>query len=150
MSAIVEKLYEKYAWIIFFGYGFLAVIAALIILLGTPVNPPSPEGMTGLTLAEMGARIPGLLGFISSISTQLGNFMLGYGVLIMGVAAIPYRKGEKWAWYTFWILLVNVCIQLANSRGGYLWQLDFAFIFVVLAGLFMPYRKFFLKQRVTP
>ena len=101
--------------------------------------------MTGLTLDEMGTRIPGILGYISSISTQLGNFMLALGVLIMAIAAVPYRRGEKWAWYTFWILLVNLGIQLANSRGGFLWQLDLAFIFVVLAGLLMPYRKFFPK-----
>jgi len=145
MATKVEKAYEKYAWIIFFVYGFLAVIAAASILPGTPPNPPSPQGMTGLTLDEMGTRIPGILGYISSISTQLGNFMLALGVLIMAIAAVPYRKGEKWAWYTFCILLVNVGIQLANSRGGFLWQLDLAFIFIVLAGLLMPYRKFFPK-----
>jgi hypothetical protein len=63
----------------------------------------------------------------------------------MGIAAMPYRKGEKWAWYIFWILPVNLVIQLVNSRGGFAWQLDVAFLVVVLAGLFMPYRKIFPK-----
>ena len=145
-----EKAYEKYAWIIIFVFGLLSVIAAPISLLGNVPNPPSPEGMTGLTLDQMEARIPGLHGFVSSISRQLGNFMLAMGVLMIGVAAVPFRKGEKWAWYTCWILPVLLVIQLANSQGGFGWQADAGSLVVVLAGLFLPYRKFFPKQRVAP
>lgn len=74
--------------------------------------------------------------------------MLAMGVLIMGIAAVPFRRGEKWAWYIFWILPVLLVILLANSfistpGGEFLWQLDLAFMFVILAGLFLPYRKLF-------
>ena len=150
MSTAAEKSYQKYAWIILFIFGMLWLIAAPINLLGTPPNPPSPEGTTGLTLDQMEARIPGLHGYISSISRQLGNFMLAMGVLLMGVAAVPYRKGEKWAWYTCWILPVLLVIQLANSQGGFGWQADAGSLVVVLAGLFLPYRKFFPKQPAAP
>lgn len=146
MDTKVEKGYEKYAWVIIFIFGFLAVITAPIILSGRPPNPPSPEGMTGLTLEEIDTRIPGMNSYIASISRQLGNFMLAMGVLLMGIAAVPYRKGEKWAWYTCWILPVLLLIQLANSRGGFGWQADLVSLLVALAGLFMPYRKFFPKQ----
>ena len=145
MNTSVEKRYEKYAWIIFFVFGLLSVITAPILFTGNPPNPPSPEGMTGLTLEEMNARIPGMRGFLGSISVQLGNFMLAMGVLLMGIAAVPYRKGERWAWYTCWIIPVLLVIQLVNSRGGHGWQEDFAFIFIALAGLFMPFRKFVPK-----
>ena len=149
MSTSTEKWYVKYTWIIFFAVGLLNVMAAPINLHGNPPNPPSPEAMTGLTLAEMGAQIPGLLGYISSISVQLGNFLLLTGVLIMGIAAMPFKKGERWAWYVFWILPVFVLIQLGNSRGGFLWQADAAFLVVILAGLLLSYRKFFTKERET-
>ena len=146
MDTRVEKRYEKYAWIIIFIFGLLSVMTAPINLSGRPPDPPSPEGTTGLTLPEIGTRIPGILGYISSISTQLGNFMLAMGVLLMGIAAVPYRKGEKWAWYTCWILPVLLVIQLANSRGGFGWQADLVSLLLALAGLFLPYRKFFPKQ----
>ena len=146
MSTTVEKRYVKYAWIIFFVFGFLSVITAPILFTGHPPNPPSPEGMTGLTLEEMDARIPGLRAFLGSISVQLGNFMLAMGVFLMGIAAVPYRKGEKWAWYTCWSLPVLLVIQLANSRGGFGWQADLVSLLLALAGLIMPYRKFFPKQ----
>ena len=150
MGISTEKWYVKYAWIIFFVFGLLTVIAAPINLLGTPPNPPLPEGTTGLTLAEMATRIPGILSYISGISVQIGNFLLTMGVLLMGIAAVPYRKGEKWAWYTCWIIPVFIVIQLANSRGGFLWQADAVFLVVAVAGLFLPYRKFFPKKQDAP
>ena len=122
------------------------MVSSPIGLLGIPPNPPSPESTSGLTLDQIATRIPGILNYVSGIARQLGNFMLAMGVLIMGIAPVPFRKGEKWAWYISWIIPVLLVIQLANSEGGYLWQLDFAFIFVVLAGLFLPYRKFFPKK----
>jgi hypothetical protein len=138
-----EKWYAKYAWIVIFIFGLLTLIAAPINLLGTPPNPPSPEAMTGLSLSEMNAKIPGILNYISSISRQLGNFLLAVGVLLMGIAAVPYRKGEKWAWYICWILPVLLIIQLINSRGGLGWQADLIFLVVILGSLLLPYRKFF-------
>jgi len=102
-------------------------------------------------LDEIASRVPGILVYIGGIARQLGNFMLATGVLLAGIAAVPYRRGEKWAWYISWIFPVVLIIQIANSlsTGGYLVELDFAFLFVALAGLFMPYRKFFPK-RVAP
>ena len=142
-----EKSYEKYAWIILFVVGLLAAFSSPIGLLGNPPNPPSPEGTTGLSLDQIALRVPGMMAYIGSITRQLGNFMLAFGVMTMGVAAVPYRKGEKWSWYLSWIVPVLVVIQLVNSNGGYLWQLDLAFLFLVLAGLFLPYRKFFPKSK---
>lgn len=146
-----EKAYEKHAWIIFFVLGFLAAFASRSQLLGMSPNPPSPEVTTGLTMDQIATRIPGIVDYIGSIDRQLGNFMLATGVLVIAIAAVPYRRGEKWAWYTCWTIPILVVIQLANSflstpGGGLGWQLDFAFIFVALVALLMPYRKFFAKK----
>src|SRR2546425_1997503 len=56
----------------------------------------------------------GMMAYISSIARQLGNFMLAMGVMIMGIAAVPYRRGEKWARYISWILPIVIIIQLIN------------------------------------
>ena len=148
MSRVVpDKVYQKYAWLILFVVGLLTVLSSPIGLLGNPPNPPSAEGTTGLSLDQIASRVPGIMDYIGSISRQLGNFMLGFGVLTTAIAAVPYRKGEKWSWYASWVLPVFVLIQLVNSNWGYLWQLDFAFMFLVLAGLVLPYRKFFPKKQ---
>jgi len=150
-GSVREKAYQKYAWVIFFVLGIGAAISSPSGFTGTPPNPPSPEGTTGLTLDQIVARIPGMMGYISSIARQLGNFMLAVGLLTIGIAAVPFRRGERWAWYSLWTWLLLDAIQLVNSflttpGGGYLWQLDLAFISIILAGLFLPYRKFFPKK----
>lgn len=152
MDTRIVKGYEKHTWFILFIFGFLMVIASPINLRGAPPNPPSPESMTGLTLDEISARVPGITGYISGISRQLGNFMLLAGALMMGIAANPYRRGEKWAWYVSWILPVSLIIQIINSlaTGGFLWEVDLASLLVILAGLLLPYRKFFPKNQIVP
>ena len=148
----MEKGYEKHAWIIIFVFGLLAAISSRGQLLGMSPNPPSAEVTTGLTLDQIAARTPGILDYVASIDRQLGNFMLATGVLVTAIAAVPYRRGDRWAWYTCWIIPILIVIQLANSflstpGGGLGWQLDLAFIFVILASLFLPYRKFFPKKQ---
>lgn len=142
-----EKSYQKYAWLIFFALGIGALIAAPIQLLGNPPGPPSPERTTGLTLDEIAERVPGMSRYIASTSRQLGNFMLAFGGLLVAIAAVPFRKGERWAWYTVWVVPLLLFIQFINSGRG--WQFDLALVPVTLAGLLLPYRKFFpRKQKV--
>jgi hypothetical protein len=125
----------KRAWLIFFILGVGTVLAAPINLIGRPPDPPSPEATTGLTLEDLYARTPGLADFIPSISRQLGNFMLAAGVLLAAIAAGPFRRGERWAWTTMWIVPVMLAIQFANSRFGRGWQFDGVLIPVTISAL---------------
>jgi uncharacterized membrane protein HdeD (DUF308 family) len=138
-----ERWWERHAWWIFFLLGVLTVISAPIGLAGVPPNPPSPEATTGLSLDQMAQRIPGFHAYITSIARQLGNFMLASGVLMTLVAAFPYRKGERWAWFAAWTMPVLLAIQLANSHGGLGWQADAALIPITVAALLLSFRHFF-------
>lgn len=146
-----ERAYQKHAWIIFFVFGVAASIAGLTIVAGVfQVDPPSAERTTGLTLGQIAARVPGMDAYVSGLARQLGNFMIAMGVLLTSIAAVPFRRGERWAWYACLSLPVLVAIQLTNSfaiydftSGGFGWQLDLASLVVVLAALLASYRTFF-------
>lgn len=137
--------FQKHAWLIFFVMGVGALLGAPILLLGNPPDPPSPATVTGLTKNELAERIPGLPRYISSISRQLGNFILAFGVLLVAIAAVPFRKAERWAWYALWVVPVMLLIQFINSDFGLGWWLDLGLVPVTLAGLLLPYRRFFPK-----
>ena len=139
----------RHAWLLFFILGVVAVIGAPFLLLGNPPDPPSPEGFTGLSSEEIAATIPGMSGYINSISTQLGNFMLAMGVLMAAIAIGPFRRGEKWAWYAFWVIPLMLLIQFLNSRGGHGWQFDLGLVIATIAGLLWPFRLFFPKKSVS-
>jgi hypothetical protein len=148
-----ERAYRKHAWIVFFVFGVAASIAGLMILAGAvQVDPPSAERTTGLTLGQIVARVPGMDAYVSGLTRQLGNFMIAMGVLLSSIAAIPFRRGERWAWYACLSLPVLVAVQLTNSfaihhftSGGFGWQLDLASLVVVLAALLGSYRTFFAR-----
>lgn len=140
---------SKTAWLLFFALGALSVVAAPIQLLGNPPDPPSPQGFTGLSSEEIAARIPGMRGYTSSIARQLGNFMLATGLLWMAIAAMPFRKGERWAWWAMWTAPLAILVQLLNSRGGSGWQVDLVFVLGTTAGLIWPFRRFFPKRPVA-
>ncbi len=146
ISAVGDANTGRRAWLLFFVLGVLAAVAAPFLLLGNAPDPPSPEGFTGLTAAEIAARIPGMPGYVSSISTQLGNFMLTSGVLMAAIAIGPFRRAERWAWYVFWVVPLMLLIQFLNSRGGLGWQFDLGLFFVMIAGLLWPFRLFFPKK----
>ena len=157
MGTGVEKAREKYAWIVFLVLGLAAAVGGIpIVVAGLPVNPPSAEGLTGLTLDQIAVQVPGMDAYVSGLARQLGNFMVAMGVLLMAIAAVPFRRGERWAWYACWIMPVLVIVQLTNSfaiydfaSGGFLWQLDVAALLFVLAGLLLPYRKFFPRSQAA-
>jgi hypothetical protein len=149
-GSIVRAWIEDHVWVMFFVLGVGALAAAPIQLLGRPPDPPSPERMTGLTLDEIAGRVPGIAGYVASISRQLGNFMLVSGALMAAIAAIPFRKGERWAWYSLWVAPLLLTIQFLNSSFGSGWWADLGLIPVTIAGLLVSYRRSLHEGRDRP
>ncbi len=136
-----EKAYEKYAWIIFFALGILFLAEGL----GYTIARPPLEGfsnVTGLNLSQFEASYPKVVFFfVHMINAWALGGIIG-PVLLMAVSFKSYRKGEKWAWYAFWIVPAFI---LANA----LWFSDLVtrtdpvitalvFLLIPLLGLFLP------------
>jgi len=75
-----------------------------------------------------------------SIMGALGITWAGFNILALILALIPFRRGERWAWYTLWMLplLWLSLFALAPDLRLYL-----ALAIVTAAGLILPYRRFF-------
>jgi hypothetical protein len=119
-----ERMYEKYAWIIFFAIGVLSAFFSVSLLSGV--------GDFGKEAAVVG---------------------LGFAIFTMAIAATSYRKGEKWAWYAFLYLplqfLSFVFIDVNDTRKVSFVLVPAIFLILSLAGLFLPYRKFFPKRQTA-
>jgi hypothetical protein len=73
----------------------------------------------------------------------LGLFAIGFGLFTASLAAIPYRAGVRWGWYTLWYIPVFLlCVMLFTPLG-----LSLSPVFMLsLAGLLFSYHRFFSNK----
>ncbi len=125
VAARAEKGYEKHAWIIFFVIGAFHVIAGIV-----------------RSITDVGDDAK-----IASMSTVF------WAIFVVTVAAVPYKRGERWSWYLLWALPVRfgvfgAFIFLFSSGAGNTADAGFFSFWTLLSllALIMPYRKFFPRK----
>jgi len=74
----------------------MAVLFGLMNLFLVPVE----EGLLGVTVSEIRAFNPNVMDQITHLYQFTGLYLLATGLSSVVIALIPYRWGEKWAWYT--------------------------------------------------
>ena len=118
-----EKAYEKYGWVILALSAIFGIVAAVLTTL-----PPLSWFTDPLFVSAY------------SIMGALGVTWVGFNVFALVLTVIPYRRAERWAWYTLWMLplLWLSLFALAPDLRLYL-----ALAIVTAAGLILPYRRFF-------
>src|SRR5215207_8782456 len=98
---IPENRVPRASWII------LAVVAALTILSGlyvglTPVG--SQTELSGRTWEQFAAADPEVARIYSMDLVLLGMALTAFAILGTILTLIPYRRGERWAWFALWLI----------------------------------------------
>ena len=146
----MERVYEKYGWVIYIGLGVLWLVVGLSQLF----NPDSilendAQLVTGMSLSELEASSPVATELVRWLYGAIGNLKTSWSFLVLAITLTGYRRGEKWAWYTLWlvpILLVSSGIFNSIFLGDVNNMLEWIPITSIsLVGLLLPYRKFFPK-----
>jgi len=105
--------WRRFAWIsiVVSDAGFLlwGAMAALLpqYLLGPggkPILAAGYEGFTHGSWTELVATSPQTVAFMTMIFRLFGTLCAVFGFLAVLIAAKPFRRGERWAW---WALLVG-------------------------------------------
>jgi len=107
------------------GWLCLAAVSAGILVFGVVVALFPPDGDAGLYRAD-------------------GLASLGLGLFGMLIVLVPYRRGERWAWYALWFYPVFWTLHLVGNLppgDDHIHQV--AFIVLSLVGLLLPVRAFF-------
>ena len=120
-----ERVHERYAWVILAADVVLGIVSAL-----TTTLPPlswftDPLYSTGYSI--MGAW---------------GISWVGFEILALVIILVPFRRGERWAWWTLWLLPgLWLCLWvLAPEIIGLL-----VLVLVSVTGLLLSRRSFFPK-----
>ncbi len=149
-ESIVDKVYEKYAWIIIAAIGVLTIVGGLPHALGVNTDPTTAESILGMTLIELRAMNPMFFDLYDFYFKFGGWSDVGFAFLLVVISATAYRNGEKWAWYALWIAPIYflgsaaIVMSVGTAASG---LLPFLAVFTILPllGLLLPFRKFFPK-----
>jgi len=144
----MRRRLEEWAWVLLFLPGLGGAAFSLVFLFSGPTDLQtqelvgqgwaqwSAEQPDGARLAELGFGLAGVNGFLA-------------GVFGMVIAAGPYRRGERWAWYLlllFPVLLLGA--QYVNLKTGLGIDADLPVLLALMAGgLLLPLRRFFGPRR---
>ena len=125
LSAVrTESRIERYSWMALAASALLGVLSALITTM-----PPISWFWNPVYESAY------------SIMGAWGVTWVGFNVLALIVTLIPYRRHERWAWFTLWILPLGWVSQFVLLPDvSYL-----MLAFLTTVGLILPYRRFFSR-----
>ena len=145
-----ERLNEKYGWVVFLGLGLLWLVVGL-----TPLFNPEEyldnevQHITDMSLSELEASFPEATEMVRFVFGSVGVLKTSWSLLVLSITLWPYRKGEKWAWYTLWLVpaaLLSQGLWYSVFLDDFTEMLQYTgIVTVTLVALFLPYRKFFPK-----
>ena len=147
-----EKFYEKYAWVIFLIIGVIVIAGGLPHSLGFNTDPTLVQTISGTTIDELKVLNPMFFNLYNFYFSGGGLSDLGFAFFLIVISLTAYRMAQKWAWYTFWFIpgyfLAWIALSSTLSPASQSSLLPPLIIIIVLslAGLLLPFRKFFPKK----
>ena len=146
-----EKFYEKYAWVVFLIIGVMVLAGAIPHTLGINTDPTLVQAISGKTIDELKISNPMFFNLYNFYFRGGGLSDLGFAFFLIVISLFAYRQGQKWAWYAFWFIpvyfltWVALSLNLPSASQSSLLPPLIVIIVLSLAGLFLPFRKFFPK-----
>lgn len=144
----LKAVCEKYGWVVYLALGLLWLVVGLVQVF-------NPEGMVdteaqhviGMSLNELEASFPEATKLVLYLFGAVGMLKISWSFLVLAITLTGYRRGEKWAWYTMWLvpaLLVGQGIFNSIFLDDFKEMLQWIPITTLsLLGLFIPFRRFF-------
>jgi hypothetical protein len=150
MGFTMERVYEKYAWVIFLALGLLWLVVGLVAVFDPEgIFETDAQSVTGMPWSELEASSPEAADFVVFVYGQMGLLKISWSFFVLVIALTGYRRTEKWAWYVMWsvpALLVCDALFSVVYIDDVSQTLQFIPITTItLLGLLLPYRRFFPK-----
>ncbi|MGC5225078.1 hypothetical protein ACPW96_21125 [Micromonospora sp. DT81.3] len=135
-AARVGRETPKLAWIPIVVIGMLTIGMGLAFALLRPgvVLLPEDQRYTGLTPEQLEVLDPELFSWIGMVFRSWGAFGIGLGLMITGLGAYGYRRGELWAERLLFV--AGLCTFSIFLTVNVLLRSDFA---LVIGGLFVTF-----------
>ena len=126
------RAYERYGWVILLVSATLGLLLAVVLALAP-----------NLIFSGSGFRV----GNAPLVIRLWGITWVGFSIFALVMILVPYRRGERWAWYTLWLLPLLWLGHFVLSP-----DLIHNLVLAVISalGLILPYRRFFSDREEQP
>ena len=115
------ETYGRYGWVILLAAAALGIFGGVSVMV--PTNPTY--------------QLPSVIWIIRA----WGITWIGFNILALVLIVGPYRRGERWAWYTLWLMPLLLVGYFVLSP-----ELTMNLVLAILTaalGLLLPYRRYF-------
>lgn len=139
------KTFLRYAWVVVLAGGLFELAFGLtLLILGAAGIPNVFEEVRGAPWTDVAASSDEA-GLIDYLARGWGQANIQTGIALVAIAAVPFRKGERWSWFVVWLLpatlLVTVIRNLAIGVTSVV-IIDFTEAAVLSAALLLSYKNF--------
>jgi hypothetical protein len=100
---------KKASWIVLIVAGAAVTLISLVSA-AHAYNKSDNYRIGGVSVREVAAGREAVASALRGIRGTSAAFAVGYGVLFLAIALVPYRRGDVWAW---WALLAGSAAVLA-------------------------------------
>jgi len=100
----------------------------------------------GMSLEEVGQFNPKLADFMCKSMRASGIGLMALGVFLFAVAAVPFRRAERWAWIAVFVavfLPLLGILQTSLSIGGGIRWIMLGQLALFLTAMLVPIKDFF-------
>lgn len=147
---------QRFAWVLLAITGLPFVMFGISALLfglsssdtpvGLPGGPDAVASIIGVPWDEVLAEDETAVTLLRGVSRVAGLAFLALGILVLTVAVIPFRRGQRWAWLALWVVPAFMFGLLLHERKGDFVAMPAILLVLSLAALLLPSRTFFLER----
>jgi hypothetical protein len=118
------RAYERYSWVILLVSAVLGLLVAVVLVLSPTSILFEPAFAAG--------SVPGAI-------RAWGATWLFFNISVLVILFMGFRKGERWAWWTLWLLPLLWLTHFFNPSTVH----NLVIAVVTALGLVLSYRGFF-------
>ena len=147
---------QRFAWVLLAISGLPLVIFGIGALLfglafsdtpvGLPGGPDAVASTAGVPWGQVVAEDETAVTLLRGVSRVAGLAFLALGVLVMAVASIPFRRGQRWAWFALWVVPGFMLGLVLHERNGDFVAMPVILLVLSIIALLLPSRSFFAAE----
>lgn len=134
-----------------FAVSIVIVINGLVyVLTGAETDTQLFQNQAGVSWSAFTSSGQGIVTYVEGLLRLFGVVTAIVGAFGAVIAATAFRRGERWALYTLSLAALGLVYATADVylAGGSTWPVYLVLLIVDVAGLLLPYKRFFSRDEL--